>query len=799
MFVGLSEQEVQVRRLQYGRNALPEKKNQWFAILVRQCKGPFNYLLYVASAISFLVGEHVDALFIASFVAIGVGLSFFQEYKSSLAVQKLRAYLVRTISVRRNNADEEIPVEEVVLGDILKLEPGDIVPADGVVRFAHGFMVDETTFTGESVPVAKEALQGTSKKEIHTVLQGTTVVGGMAYVEVTAIGTTTRFASIVEKVSETQTESELNKNITHINAFILHTTIITLFVILGANLFIDQDFTSLPTLILFSITLAISVVPETLPMVMTFLLSRSSLRLASKGVIVKRLASVQDLGAVDLLCSDKTGTLTENKLVYCNEYLIPEAPYHPLVYARLAAQNLDSKKPEPFDVAIDAALDNEDRAFFERYTLEEEEVFDPHLRSNGAVVKDERGTKVHIRRGSPEYFFEQGIVSHERVGTWLLDEEKSGRRVLGVSYDYGDGARFGGFVSFEDVLKESTLSTIQEAEKLNVRISIITGDSRVVAEAVGRQTGLVQHEHEVVDASVFLAQPLSLQEKQAQHVRVFARTKPEQKFEILALLKKTHTVAFLGEGINDSPALKTAHVSMVVESASDIARETADIILLKSDLHVIVEGIRYGRETHANILKYIRATLVSNFGNFYAVAVSSLFIPFLPMLPKQILLLNLLSDFPMMAIVFDMVKTQEIAKPQQYHFKSLYFTFMTLGFVSTVFDFMFFGLFFKISPEVLQTNWFIGSVITEVLLIFSVRSYLPLYRAGKPAPIISMLSTAVIFSTILLPYIPPLAHFFNFTPPSLTHLSIIISLAGAYLVATEVMKFTVRRKMLPVS
>lgn len=247
-------------------------------------------------------------------------------------------------------------------------------------------------------------------------------------------------------------------------------------------------------------------------------------------------------------------------------------------------------------------------------------------------------------------------------------------------------------------------------------------------------------------------------------------------------------VAFLGEGINDAPALKAAHVSMVVQSAADVARETADIALLQNDLRVIVDGIRLGRETHANILKYIRATLVSNFGNFYAVAIGSLFIDFLPMLPKQLLLLNLLSDFPMMAIAFDRVSEEEMTYPQRYDFRSLYILFVTLGLVSTVFDFVYFGLFYRISPAVLQTNWFIASVITEIMLLASIRSMFPIEKAGWPSPFISFLSTMALALAIVLPIIPWTAAFFEFTSPTPAHLALILGLAVLYVIISEIVK-----------
>ena len=505
-------------------------------------------------------------------------------------------------------------------------------------------------------------------------------------------------------------------------------------------------------------------------------------------MIVKRLSAVQDLGSVNLLCTDKTGTITENRLIHVNDYVVPASVFHPLVLARLAAHDLEERIPEPFDRAADEGLSAEQRAEVGRFELLEEEAFDPALRSNGAVVRRDDGLQLHIRRGSPEYFFDQGLIDREQVAEWLADEERHGHRVLGVSYSADGGTQFGGFVSFEDKLKATTLETVAEARRLNVAITIITGDALMVAEAVGRDAGLVTEPDEVMEATAFLALPVQEQHSRVGGIRVFARTRPEQKLELIELLKEQYTVGFLGEGINDAPALKAAHASMVVESAADVARETADIVLLKNDLRVIVDGIRVGRETHANTLKYIRATLISNFGNFYAVAIGSLFISFLPMLPKQLLLLNLLSDFPMMAIAFDRVSEQEVAHPQRYDFRSLYIMFMTLGLISTVFDFIYFGLFYQISPEVLQTNWFIASVMTELLLLVSIRSMLPIEKAGWPAPIVVYLSAAAFVITIALPLIPWTAEFFEFTRPSMAQLGLIFGLAVLYLVVTEFAK-----------
>ncbi len=788
MYTGLTSEEVLEKQKQFGRNNLAQPKFRFLRLLGRQFKSIFIILLLVASAVTFALGEPFDASFMLLFVFLGISLSLFQEYKSNAAAEKLESYLVKTITVRRNDVDTEIPVAELVPGDILKLESGEIVPADAFIRSTSGVQVDETAFTGESIPVFKVSALDDNITDASKLLQGTVIVRGLAYAEVSATGAHTRLAQLAHTASTIESVSELTKGVDRISSFILRTTLITLLFVVIANVVIEGADADIPHLLIFAIALAVSVIPEALPLVMTFSLSHGALKLAKQHVIVKRLSSVQDLGSIELLCTDKTGTITENKLAYQNDYVIGESPFHPLVLSELTAHDLNERHPEPFDRATNEALSEAQRIEVSQYTLLEEEPFDPELRSNGARVQHSDGTVFHIRRGSPDYFFEQNLVSRTVVGEWLGDEERKGHRVLGVSYDSGKGPRFGGFVSFADTLKPTTKKTLKQARDLNIAVTIITGDSRTVAEAIGREVALVTRPDQVIETKAFFELPPVQQHARIGDIRVFARTTPEQKLSLITLLKTQYTVGFLGEGINDAAALKAASVSLVVPSASDVAREIADIILLKSDLHVIIQGIRLGRETHANTLKYIRATLVSNFGNFYAVAIGSLFITFLPMLPKQLLLLNLLSDFPMMAIAFDRVSKAEVVQPQKYDFRSLYIIFITLGLVSTVFDFMWFGLFYKAGPHILQTNWFIASVITEIALLFSIRTMLPIGKAGFPAPIIMWLSGFAFVSTIVLPIIPLTAHYFEFVTPTKGAYALIISLTLVYLFVTEMVK-----------
>lgn len=790
MLKGLNNSEVLERQKEFGKNEVPQPRFGLLKLIFRQIKSIFIAILFIAAVITFLLGEYLDAGFILMFVLIGVGLGVYQEYKSNSAAEKLKNYLIKKITVRRNGEEEEILVTDLVPDDILKLETGDVVPADAEILETTGLLVDETTFTGESVPIAKSEKKEGDDGVNNKLLQGTVIVKGLAYALVTKTGTSTRLAKITKTaISSSENSSELTKGVDRISSFVMWVTLVTLSFVILANIIIDGSDADIPHLLVFAIALAISVIPEVLPLVITFSLSRGALKLAKNSVIVKRLTAVQDLGMVDLLCTDKTGTITENKLTFKNDYLIPESPWHPLVLSSLVAHNLNKRIPEPFDLATEKALTSEQKKIVESYSLIEQEPFDPSLRSNGAKVESKfDGKIIHIRRGSPEYFFEQNLVDREVVKSWLLEEEKQGRRVLGLSYDDGQGVKFAGFISFVDSLKESTKETLGLAKELNVAVTIITGDSLLVAEAVGREAGLVSNKREVIEAADFFKLSVEKQQKLLEKIRVFARTTPEQKLSLILLLKEKYTVGFLGEGINDSAALKASDVSLVVESASDVARELSDIVLLSSDLRVIVDGIKSGRETYANTLKYIRTTLASNFGNFYAVAIGSLLITFLPMLPKQILLLNLLSDFPMLAIALDRVSKEEISHPQKYEFRSMYIIFITLGLVSTVFDFLWFGLFYQAGESVLQTNWFIASALTEIILFFSLRSMLPIEKVGWPAPVIVFISIITALVIILIPLIPVTANYFEFITPSAKDLFLIVSLTFVYFIATEITK-----------
>jgi Mg2+-importing ATPase len=544
----------------------------------------------------------------------------------------------------------------------------------------------------------------------------------------------------------------------------------------------------------------VSVVPEALPVVTTVSLSRGALRMAQHDVVVKRLTAIEDIGSIEVLCSDKTGTLTENTLTVTG--FSPGAHPDLLRYATLTIAET-GEMTEPFDIAIADATGTDHRWEVQRLT---ELPFDPRRRRNAVLARTPDGT-VLVVRGAPEEIIlrSQPGTDREALETWLSDRGRAGERTIafavrtmprgttGIDPADEQDLMFLGALAFTDPIKSSAFLAVENARKIGVHLKIVTGDSPEVAGAVGVRIGLIDDPARVMAGSALMALSPEEREQAVTGHSVFARVTPEQKYEIVRVLQQTRTVGFLGEGINDAPALKLAGVSLVVDSAADIAREAADIILLQKDLEVIIEGIQCGREVFANTVKYLKATLSSNFGNFYAVAVASLFIAFLPMLPIQILLVNLLSDFPMISIATDTVDAAELGRPRHYDLKEIVLIAILLGVVSTVFDFAFFAIFVGDGEQVLQTCWFIGSILTELVFLFSIRTRMPFFQASRPSGYVIVLTGVAAAATILLPYTTFGQEVFRFVPPPAGSLAIILGLVAAFFITAELVKISYYR------
>jgi Mg2+-importing ATPase len=811
---GLSYQKASIRRKRHGTNTLEAQKVTWFDILLRQFKSAFIYLLIGASIIAFLLGNTFDGFMIIFFVFINTALGFYQEFKSEKALKYLKGLVVSQTRVLRSGNIQYISTKDIVPGDIIYLEVGDIVPADARIVKEDNFFINESSLTGESIEVKKTS-ENFKKKETqiykakNIAFMGTTVSEGSATGIVLFTGKNTQIGKITKLAVETSSTSGFEKHINKFSKFILILTLIALIAVFIAQFIIKGSAVSIPELALFSIALAVGVIPEALPLVTTFSLTQGALKLAKKKVVAKRLSAIEDLGSIEILCSDKTGTLTKNSLSISEIFSDDEE--RTLKYAALAGDLFGKKRTanNSFDLAIFNKIGKYNLLKLKKVNRLSENPFNPARRRNSVLVELDSGKKI-IVRGAHENIlpYVKNIPEdlEKEIIKWVLQQGKKGRRVIALAskdfdkddYDVKDEEKnliFEGLISFSDPIKSSTKSAVKKAGKLGVDIRIITGDSAEVAGAVAYEVGIVGSSSDVI--SGFDLEKMSYQEKitAIENGKVFARVSPEQKYQIIEILQKKHTVGYLGDGINDAPALKLANVAIVVDKASDVAREASDIILFQQDLKVIIDGIEQGRKTFVNTSKYIKATLSSNFGNFYAVAFASLLIDHLPMLPIQILLVNLLSDFPMISIATDNVDDSEIEKPCSYNNSEIVIMATFLGIVSTVFDLLIFAIFFRSSPEVLRTNWFIESILTELALLFSIRTKASIFKAkSKPSKIILFLTMFAGVSTVLVTFVPFGARLFGFTTPNLYSLGIIGLILVGYFISSEIVKLFYYKK-----
>ncbi len=810
---GLSSDEIIRRQQRYGRNELDSKELTAWGILLRQFYSPFVYLLIAAAFLSLFLGEKLNAAFIFFFVAINVILGFFQEYRSENTLRLLKQYIVSQSWVRRNSTQSLVETQLLVPGDIILLEAGDIVPADMRILDSYGLLINESTLTGEAESVHKES--SPLRKKVQHVFQakniaftGTTVLSGRAVGVVIATGRKTVMGDITTLTVETHRVSTFEKGIHRISIFILRLIILCLVLVFVGHLLLKGNSVSITDLLLFSIALAVSVIPEALPTVTTLSLSRGAYKLARNKVVVKRLSAIEDLGSIEVLCTDKTGTLTEDKMevaeilaVSSREVRVTQDEV--LLYANLGGRSVfthDGHPASDFDRALSQKVTSKLRHATKLYDQIEHFPFDPERRRDDSILR--RGEEYFlIARGAPESIMNlcHPISStDERFFTkWIRSQGKLGNRVMAVArrdaseHNHTNitllekNMELLGLIAFSDPLKKSAREAISRAKKLAVQVKILTGDRPEVAAVIALKVGLIQNVKDVITGESLDRLSHVEQLKAVELFAVFARVTPQQKYHIIELLQEKYEVGFLGEGMNDAPALKIARVGLVVQGASDIAKESADIVLLHKNLEVIVSGIEEGRHIFANTTKYIRATLASNFGNFFAVASASFFIDFLPMLPIQLLLVNLLSDFPMMAIATDHVDPQELQRPRKHQIKDIALIALVLGVVSSLFDFLYFGLFFHNTPGVLQTNWFIASILTELVFIYSVRTKLSFMRSHPPTWTLLLLTIIVAVITITLPYTDFGIRVFKFTPPSWSHLILILGVVGLYFVVTE--------------
>ena len=799
---GLSEEEVKERQKIYGLNEIKEKEVSAIEIFLKQLKSPFFYILLIAAILAFFIGEKIDSLLIIIFASLNVILGFSQEYRAHRALSLLKSYFPPDVNVLRNGKEKIIDKKYLVPGDIVILQTGDIVPADLRIIEATNLLVDESILTGESEPVAKipEKLEKETNQifEAKNILfSGTAIVSGKAKGIVISTGKETEIGKIGKLIARIEKPSLYQKEILDFSKVIIRFVVLTISLIFIVNLLLRRQQSPVDFLI-FCLALITGLVPEALPVVVGVSLSNGALRLAKRNVLVKRLEAIEDLGNIEVLCTDKTGTITENKLTLTEVFSKDEEKC--LNFAFFASSLLEKEidvVQNPFDLAIYEKVKSRIKEL-KKAKLIYEIPFSPQRLRNSVLVEFE-GKRFLILRGAPEKILEFSKGNErEEILKIVREKGKEGKRILAIAFKEFSGDLFSesdekeleflGILCFFDPLKKDAKKTLNLAKRLGVQIKILTGDSKEVAAQIAKEIGLIKEESEVI-----LGKDLEkLSEKEfdeaCEKYFVFARVLPETKLKIIKSLQKKYEVGFIGEGINDAPALKEANVAIAVRGAAEISKEVSDIILLKDDLKTIIEGIRKGRNIFSNIQKYIKATLASNFGNMYSMAGISLISPFLPMLPTQILLLNLLTDLPLVSVATDTLDPEELRRPRVQKFSQIFPYIFFLALVSSLFDFIFFGIFFKQGEKSIQTHWFLLSILTELVVIFSIRTRKFFLLAKSPSSILVSLSILVFIVSFTLPFTKFGQDYFYFISPTLQTILIIIFLGLAYLLANEIVK-----------
>ena len=804
---GLTTQQAHERLAQYHANVIKNHEITVWRILFNQIKSPFIYLLIIISGIDFALQNFTDGSMIFALVVFNTLFGFYQEYRTHRALQLLKKYIVDKIRAIRDGKEIEINSQQLVPGDIIKVYPGEIIPAD--IRFitTENITIDESILTGESAPVQKNTDPVTEKNlTVFTATSigftGTSVLSGKGVGVVFATGSSSYFGSIAMLAQKSPKLSSFAQGIAQFSKFILYLTLITITVVFIAHLLLHRDQLNIINLLIFSMALGISIIPEALPIVITFSLARGALHLAKFKVITKRLSSIEDLGSMQLLCIDKTGTITENKLQLSAIQAADEQQL--LTYGVLAAGlPVDQlAKDEGFNGPLWQKLDNTSRKTIETFQVRAEHPFESHLRYSSVIVCNTERCELIVRGNVQELLPRCTQLSKDeqaKIEAWTDQEGTQGHRVLivakkevpqtaQITQELETNLEYLGAISYVDPLKPTAAAALARARSLGVKVKIISGDTKEVNFAVAKQIKLISKTDEIISGEEF-AQKSDLEKRELiEHCAVFAHILPDQKVEIVQLLEDKYDIGYLGDGINDAPALKIAHVSMAVDTAADVARDAADIILLHKSLRVIVDGIHEGRVVFANLVKYIKSTLAANFGHFYSLSIVSLLINFLPMLPSQLLLISLLTDFPLIAISTDTVSLQDINVPRRYDLKDIALITMILGLIVMVVDFIMFITFSKSPPQVLQTNWFITSILIELSFFYSIRSSLPFYKASRPSFIIVALSSIAASIGIGLPFTSFGQKFLHFQPPTAHDLGFIVILVIAYFIVTDLVK-----------
>ena len=813
---GLTADRATQQLAAFGSNSVEDAPRlSALRLLLRQFESPLVLILAFAAAISLILQQWVDAGIILVIVLGSSLLSFFQEYRASTAVEELKKRLALTAQVLRDGAEQALPVNLIVPGDVILLSAGNLIPADGVVIEAQDFLVSESSMTGESFPVEKRpgfiAADAPLAERTNTVFLGASVRSGTAKVLVVRTGRRTEFGVIAARLRARPPETDFARGVRQFGYLLIRVMVVIVLFVLTVNLLLDRPVIES---LLFAVALAVGLSPELLPAIISVTLSAGARAMSKRGVIVRRLDAIENLGSMNILCTDKTGTLTEGTIILSEVLDAANRPSDEV--RRLAYVNaaLETGIENPLDAAIVEA--GQRVALTTGGLTKIDEIPYDFVRRRLTIVVAENGAPGHhlfVTKGAFTNVLDictaldrDGVeVPMDDAARAELDavfqaKGSEGFRVLALAtrsvaarpdYDRRDERDmvFRGFLVFLDPPKPEAKRTIENLARLGIAIKVISGDNRHVTAHMAEAVGL--------DARSMLTgeQLASLKDEALWHLAprtdLFVEIDPQQKERIVRALQRTgNSVGYLGDGINDAPALNAADVGISVAEAVDVARESADIILLSRDLDVLREGVEDGRRTFANTLKYISITTSANFGNMVSMALATPFLPFLPLAAKQILLNNFLSDLPSIAISSDNVDPERVSSPQRWNIRDIQRFMIVFGLISSVFDLLTFGILlwvFRAGEATFQTSWFMISLLTELAVVLVLRTRKPAFRS-RPSQLLLWSTLAVVTATLAIPFLGWISAAFGFVPLSVLELTVVVAILGAYILATEVAK-----------
>jgi Mg2+-importing ATPase len=809
----LSSAKAAEQLRQIGPNSVEDASHlSALRLLLRQFQSPLVLILIFAALISLALRDRVDAIIILAIVLGSSLLGFYQEYKASAAVEELKRRLELTCRVIRNGTEQTVPVSTIVPGDVIVLSAGNLVPADGLLIEATDFMVNEASLTGESFPVEKQPGIVPPETPVagrtNSVFLGASVQSGKAKMLAVETGSRTAFGAIAEQLKARPPETDFERGIQQFSYMLIRVMIAVVLFVLTVNLLLHRP---LIESLLFAVALAVGLTPELMPAIISVTLSAGARGMAKQGVIVRRLNAIENLGSMDIFCTDKTGTLTEGVIVLQDATDADGRTSTEIRQLAFLNAAFETGIENPLDVAL-VTVGKSAGLTTQGYRKIDEIPYDFQRKRLTIVLAVDGDASQHLLVTKGAFDNVLAICSsvghdgvnvpltadaRERLGAFYQAKGEAGFRVLAVAtrkiaakdhYGYDDeaGMAFAGFLIFFDPPKPDVQKTLGDLTSLGIHVKVISGDNRHVTAHLAEVVGLDPKAIIAGDELAKLKDEALWQ--RAPRTDLFVEVDPQQKERIIRALQRTgHAVGYLGDGINDAPALHAADVGISVDEAVDVARESADIILLKPDLDVLRQGVEDGRRTFANTLKYINITNSASFGNMVSMALGTPFLPFLPMTATQILLENFLSDLPSITISTDNVDPETVKSPERWQIKDVKRFMIVFGLISSVFDMLTFAillLVFHAGAAVFQTTWFVISLLTEVAVVLVLRTRGPAFRS-KPSRMLLWSSIVMSVVALAIPYLGSLASAFGFVPLSALQMVAVLIIVAGYIAATE--------------